>query len=202
MKNKVQFIIFLLFGYTSLVYLFPITSTDAMKHERGLTINASSTTSRTETEKICNDGKDNEKDAEINLNEQDCASAPTSPTGGTCGLKILSGVPIDYGPLNPGQKSLEEKVKISNQGTAKAKIMISAGDWIGDASLMSGPEITHVALTKNIPWDNKLTLKSNAFELGELAARQSAQILFQLKVPRAFSDSGSFHQDVTIDLIC
>jgi hypothetical protein len=188
-------LIFLLFGFTSLVYLFPIISTDATKHERGLTINASSTTSRTETEKICNDGK-------IGLNEQDCASAPTSPTGGTCGLKILSGVPIDYGPLNPGQKSLEEKVKISNQGTAKAKIMISAGDWIGDASLMSGPEITHVALTKNIPWDNKLTLKSNAFELGELAARQSAQILFQLKVPRAFSDSGSFHQDVTIDLIC
>jgi hypothetical protein len=67
---------------------------------------------------------------------------------------------------------------------------------------MSGPEITHVALTKNIPWDNKVALNSNAFELGELAARESVQILFQLKVPSAYSESGPFHQDLIIDLVC
>lgn len=194
--------IFLLFGFTSLFYLFPIISTDATKHENDVTINASSTTSSAETEKICDTGKGNDNDGKIGLDDQDCSAAPTSPTGGICGLKILGGVPIDYGPLNPGQKSLEEKVKISNQGTAKAKIMISGGGWIGGASLMSGPEITHVALTKNIPWDNKVALKSNAIELGELAARESVQILFQLKVPSAFSESGPFHQDLTIDLVC
>jgi len=148
MKNKIQFMIFLLFGFTSLFYLFPIISTDATKHENDVTINASSTTSSAETEKICDAGKGNDNDGKIGLDDQDCSAAPTSPTAGTCGLKILGGVPIDYGPLNPGQKSLEEKVKISNQGTAKAKIMISGGGWIGGASLMSGPEITHVALTK------------------------------------------------------
>ena len=47
-----------------------------------------------------------------------------------------------------------------------------------------------------------MALNSNAFELGELAARESVQILFQLKVPSAYSESGPFHQDLIIDLVC
>jgi hypothetical protein len=36
-----------------------------------------------------------------------------SPAG-TCGLQIVSGVPINYGQLNPAQDSAEQKVTIKN----------------------------------------------------------------------------------------
>lgn len=113
--------IFLLFGFTSLVNLFPIICTDTTKHERDLTINVSSTTSSAETEKICNDGRGNDNDGKIGLDDHDCSAEPTSPTEGTCGLKILDGVPIDYGPLNPGQKSLEQKVRLVTKELQRQK---------------------------------------------------------------------------------
>ena len=118
MKNQVEIIIFLFFGFAFLVYLFPFIFVEGAKLESGVTIKAPSTT---ETEKICDDTIDNDNDGKIDANDEDCAAAPAGPTAGTCGLQIESGVPINYGQLNPGQDSAEQKVAIKNVGIAKCK---------------------------------------------------------------------------------
>ena len=51
---------------------------------------------------------------------EECTS-PTGPAAGTCGLQIVSGVPINYGQLNPGQVSAEKQVVIKNEGTCNCK---------------------------------------------------------------------------------
>ena len=142
MKNQVEFIIFLFFGFAFLVYLFPFVFVEGAKLQSGVTINAPSTT---ETEKICDDAIDNDNDGKIDAADEDCAAAP-SPAAGTCGLQIVSGVPINYGQLNAGQVALQ-KVMIKNEGPATAKLMIKGGNWIGDAPgnpTISGPGITYV----------------------------------------------------------
>jgi hypothetical protein len=210
MKNKFQLLIFLLLGLTSLVYVFPFAFVDAAKLQSGVTINAPATT---ETEKICNDTIDNDNDGKIDANDGDCAAAPAGPTAGTCGLQIVDGVPINYGQLTPAQDSTEQKVTIKNEGTSQtpAKIMIKGGDWISDAEAdpdpalinpaISGPEITHVAIAPNLDWSNKKALSLGGWELGQISAGQTIPIYFQFKVP-INAPSGSFHQDVTIDLLC
>jgi hypothetical protein len=135
-----------------------------------------------------------------------------SPAG-TCGLQIVSGVPINYGQLNPAQDSAEQKVTIKNEGTSQtpAKIMIKAGDWIFDAEpgtdpemanpSISGPEVTHVAIAPNLNWGTKNALSLAGWELGQLTGGQSLPVYFQFKT-WVNAPSGSFHQDVTIDLLC
>ena len=66
-----------------MIYVFPFVFVEAAKLESGVTINAPSTT---ETEKICDDTKDNDKDGKIDAADEDCAAAPTGPTAGTCGV--------------------------------------------------------------------------------------------------------------------
>ena len=202
MKNKVQFIIFLFFGFAFLVYLFPFIFVEAAKVESGVTINAPATT---ETEKICNDTIDNDNDGKIDTADEDCAAAPAGPTAGTCGLlQIVSGVPINYGQLTPGQLSTAKQVVIKNVALASpAKIMIKGGNWIGDAApnpTISGPEVTRVWINPVIK--NPLSLAGSEFgQYGLIESGQSLPVYFQFMTPVS-GVSGSFHQEVTIDLIC
>lgn len=207
MKKQVEIIILLLFGLAFLVYLFPFIFVEAAKLQSGVTINATSTT---ETEKICDDTIDNDNDGKIDANDEDCAAEPEGPTTGTCGLlRILSGVPINYGELTLGQLSAQKRVIIENEGTSLAKVMLKGGDWISDAAgnpIISGPEITRVGLGTGLPtfmgsYSEMKGLTSNGWELGQINVGQQMRIYFQFKAP-ANAPSGSFHQEVSIDLLC
>jgi hypothetical protein len=198
MNNQVKIIIILFLGFT-IVYLFPFNSVHAAKVESGVTINAPSTT---ETEKICDDTLDNDNDGKIDAADQDCAAPPASAT---CGLQIMSGTPINYGELNAGQVSVEQKVTIKNVGTATAQIMVKAGDWIGGTSAnpikMIGPEITRVAVSPNMEFGNKFPLHtSEATALSDLGPGQEVDSFWSLYADPKLS--GSPHQEVNIDLIC
>lgn len=243
MKNQVQFIILLLFGLAFLVFVFPFTSVDAAKLESGVTINAPATT---ETEKICNDTIDNDNDGKIDANDQDCAPSTAEPAveicgngkddnkNGkidevgcvlvrfTCGLQILSGVPINYGRVAIGQDSAEQKVTIKNVGIATATISVNGGPWFvyrpynpdldptyfgGDPLwFSSGPGDTHVATTANLDYNNKKPLSGSGLKLGQISGGQSIPVYFQLKVPTVWLDylsiSRAFYQEVSIDLLC
>lgn len=209
MKNQVEFKILILTGFVFVFSLFPFAYVDAAKFQSGVTINAPSTT---ETEKICDDTMDNDNDGDIDADDADCAAAPAGPTAGTCGLQIVSGVPINYGQLTVGQDSTEQIVSVKNEGTSQtpAKIMIKAGDWISDATgnpIIFPTMITHVAIAPNLDYDDKKALSSNGWELGQISGGQSIPIYFQMKPGGAFDASlnsftGSLHQDVTIDLLC
>ena len=132
-------------------------------------------------------------------------TAPTGPAAGTCGLQIVSGVPINYGQLTAGQTSAEKQVMIKNEGTSQtpAKLMIKGGNWIGDAApnpTISGPEVTRVAIAP-VDFNNKKSLSLAGWELGQIAGGQSIPVYFQF-LTWVNAPSGSFHQDVTIDLLC
>ena len=114
MKTKVKLSIFLFFGLVSLIYVFPFVFVEAAKLESGVTIKeAAPPTNETAppTNEICNNGIDDNGNGAID--EVTCLPPPA----GTCGLQIVSGVPINYGQLNPGQDSAEQKVTIKNEGT-------------------------------------------------------------------------------------
>ena len=204
MKNQVELIILLFIGLAFQAYLFPFVFVDAAKVESGVTINAPSTT---ETEKICDDTIDNDNDGKIDAADEDCAAAPAGPTAGTCGLQIVSGVPINYGQLTPGQDSAEQKVTIKYEGTSQgpqtpAKIMIYGGDWISDAAgnpTIPGPDVTRVAIDANLDYNNKKPIVG--WEIGQIPGGQSIPVYFQL---RAWANvpSGSYHQAVVINLVC
>jgi hypothetical protein len=144
------------------------------------------------------------------VNGVDATGAACTPTEGTCGLHISSGVPINYGELTIGQESPEKGVVILNEGTSQtpAKVMIKGTDWVSDdlyqgtSIQIQGPEATHVSLD-GLTYDNKKHLTSNGAELGDITGGQTKTVYFQLKLdhnpPAAVS---SFHQDVTIDLLC
>jgi hypothetical protein len=214
-KKQVEIIILLLFGLVFLVYLFPFIFVEAAKVESGVTIKAPSTT---ETEKICDDTIDNDNDGKIDADDGDCGNAPATPMVGTCGAQIFSGVPINYGQLNPGAYSANQVVTIRNDANSDpAKVIIKGGDWIGDSApnpIISGPEMTHVALPPNNPnepdlpigigiatWEQKVALKSSGLELGYILPGADLSIIFQIKIPTS-GISGSFHQEITIDLVC
>ena len=200
MKHKVELIIFLLLGLT-LVYVFPFAFVDAAKLQSGVTINAPSTT---QTETICNDTIDNDNDGKIDAADENCATANNSPTAEPCGLNIKSGVPINYGQVNPGQEGPTSYVVIENLAHVSAKVMVKGGDWISDVAgntPMSGPEITHVSTAPNLFWAQKPELRSYPFVLTNIPAGTGIVVWFQVKVP-ANAVSGSFHQEVTIDLVC
>ena len=206
MKNQVLLVIFLFFGFAFLVYLFPVIFVEAAKLESGVTITAPATT---ETEKICNDQMDNDNDGKIDAADQDCAAAPAG-TGRICGLQIVSGVPINYGQLNPGHESNEQIVRIKNEGPSYvvARIMIKGGNWISDAAgnaTIYGPEITHVSVGPDGTYWSKKALSSNEIQIpGEgfgINFGQTLPLYFQVMVPVS-GVSGSLHQEVTIDLLC
>ena len=202
MKNQVEFVLLSFFGLTILVFLFSFDITHAAKIQSGVTIKQ---LSPAETEKICDDGKDNDNDGKIDVADEDCATASASPVSGTCGLQIVSGVPINYGQLTAGQTSAEKQVMIKNEGTSTtpAKLMIKGGNWIGDSApnpTISGPEVTRVAIAP-VDFNNKKSLSLAGWELGQIAGGQSIPVYFQF-LTWVNAPSGSFHQDVTIDLLC
>jgi hypothetical protein len=132
-------------------------------------------------------------------------SPPTAPTAGTCGLQIISGVPINYGQLNVSQVSAEQKVTIKNVGTAPAKVLVSAGDWIGGTSAnpikLYGPEITRVAVSPGMEFAKKIALhKDVTTTLGDLGPGVTGETFWSLYADPKLS--GSPHQDVAIDLNC
>ena len=198
MKSKVQFIIFLLFGLTSLVYLFPFIFVEAAKLESGVTINGTPTP---ETEKICDDQMDNDNDGKIDADDEDCAAAPAGPATTRCELKIESLVPINYGQLNPGQDSQPQGVGFRNVGSDPATILVKGGDWISDVTgkPVAGPEITDVRRSQS---GDKVPLKTYPFEFGsQVPAGGLAVLWYHVKVPVS-GFSGSLHQELSIDLKC
>jgi hypothetical protein len=180
------------------MYLFPVIFVEAAKLESGVTINAPSTT---ETEKICDDTLDNDNDGKIDADDPDCGAAPANPATGICGLQIVSGVPIRYGILNPGQESQWQNVMVRNVGNVSGKLMVKGGDWIKSVAgypTVSGPEITYVSFN---PYGTWTALKSNEFQLTAVGAGHSQQLYYMLKVPPS-GFSGPFRQELSIDLIC
>jgi hypothetical protein len=234
MKNKAELIITLLFGLAILVYLFPVIFVEAAKLQSGVTITAPATT---ETEKICDDAIDNDNDGKIDANDQDCAPSSAEPAveicgngkddnkngkideagcvlvrGFTCGLQILSGVPVNYGQVTIGQDSAEQKVTIKNVGTATATILVKGGGWFADLGLggilyggflSSEPGDTHVATTANLDYNNKKPLSGSGLKLGQISGGQSIPVYFQLRVPTTWPIEADFvQQEVSIDLLC
>ena len=209
MKNQVELKIILLVSLAFLVYVFPFVFVDAAKFQSGVTIKgAAPPTNETAppTNEICNNGIDDDGNGAID--EVTCLPPPA----GTCGLQVVSGVPINYGQINPGQVSAEQIVSVKNEGTSPtpAKIMIKAGDWISDAAgnpIIFPTMITHVAIAPNLEYDNKKALSSGGWELGQISGGQSIPVYFQMKPAGATDASlnsftGSLRQDVTIDLLC
>jgi len=110
MKNKAELIITPFFALSFLIYVFPFAFVDAAKFQSGVTIKeAAPPTNETArpTNEICNNGIDDDGNG---ATDEDYAAAPAGPTAGTCGLQIVSGVPINYGQLSIGQDSAEQKV--------------------------------------------------------------------------------------------
>jgi hypothetical protein len=131
-----------------------------------------------------------------------------APRMGTCGLSIVSGVPVNYGELTPGQDSAERSVTFQNDGNSQtpAKVMIKGGDWISDElvgdqkQVISGPEVTRFSISPS-NYDSKAPVSKDARELSQIFGGESSQVFLQFK---AWNNPpiGSFHQDVTIDLLC
>ena len=195
MKNKVKLTMFLFFGLAFLVYIFPFAFVEAAKLESGVTINAPPPTTGTCPD-ANNDGNNDNTGAP-------CGST-TAPTAGTCGLQIISGVPINYGQLNVGQASSEQKVTYKNVGTATAQVMVKASDWIGGTPdnpiTMQGAGHTRVATTPGMEFAKKVPLEPDDKILGELSAGQTGESFWSMYVQAGMS--GSPHQDVTLNLIC
>ena len=206
MKNQVEFKILILTGFVFVFSLFPFAYVDGAKFQSGVTVTAPTT-----TPPPAGTCPDTNGDGIPDMTGGVCTS-PTAPTAGTCGLQIVSGVPINYGQLNLDQESAEQKVTIKNEGTSQtpAKIMIKGGDWVSDAA--GSPTIfpsmnTHVAIAPNLDWGTKKPLSSAGWELGGMSGGQSIPVYFQMKPGGATlaslnSFTGSLHQDVTIDLLC
>ena len=199
MKNQVEFKILILTGFVFVFSLFPFAYVDGAKFQSGVTITAPTTTPPPAG--TCPDtNNDGLNDATL----APCVS-PAGPAAGTCGLQIVSGVPINYGQLTAGQTSAEKQVTIKNEGTSgtAAKLMIKGGNWVSDAApnpTISGPEVTRVAIAP-VDFNNKKSLSLAGWELGQLAGGQSIPVYFQF-LTWVNAPSGSFHQDVTIDLLC
>jgi hypothetical protein len=198
-KNQVEFKILILTGLVFVLSLFPFTYVNGAKFQSGVTVTAPTT-----TPPPAGTCPDTNNDGLNDATGAPCVS-PAGPAAGTCGLQIVSGVPINYGQLTAGQTSAEKQVMIKNEGTSgtAAKLMIKGGNWIGDAApnpTISGPEVTRVAIAP-VDFNNKKSLSLAGWELGQIAGGQSIPVYFQF-LTWVNAPSGSFHQDVTIDLLC
>lgn len=137
---------------------------------------------------------------------------PTStPPIATCGLELLSGVPINYGQLTAQAgsnyvMSADQKVTYSNTGNASAQVMVKGGNWTGGSSAnpqtFSEPGWTHVTSNPNVNWMSKRKLRSTEIPLGQLGPGQTGQSYWQVRIPTKTGINGSLHQEVTIDLTC
>jgi hypothetical protein len=195
LKFKVCFVVLLILAFSFIVSIFAFNDVYAAKLQSGVTINPPTSTTGT-----CADANNDGIDDMTGL---PCGS-PTE-TAGTCGLQVVSGAPINYGQLNVGQVSGEQKVTIKNTGNAPAKVMVKAGDWIGGTAVnpikLYGPEITRVAVTPGKEFGTKFPLHTaEATILGDLGAGQSGDSFWTLYADPKLS--GSPHQEVTIDLTC
>lgn len=199
MKKTVKPNIILLSGLLFVLSLFPFSFVDAEKIQSGVTITSPGAT--TPPPGTCPDGNNDGVNDATGL---PCTTS-TGPTTGTCGLQIVSGAPINYGQLAAGQPSAEKQVMIKNTGTSQtpAKFTIKGGNWISDAApnpTISGPEVTRAAIAP-VDFNNKKSLTTTGWELGQLTGGQTIPVYFQF-LAWANAPSGSFHQDVTIDLLC
>jgi hypothetical protein len=212
--KQIQFMILLFFVLFSLVSLFPIFIAHAAQFQSGVTIiPPTNPTEGLPTNQSANPTGGN---------------LPTTPTTNppvaTCGLQIISGVPINYGKLSPQAdlsyiRSAEQQVTYSNVGNASAKVMVKGSNWVGGPlgiATISGPESTHVANAPNVEWQNKLKLQSNEITLGQLESGQTGHSFWQLQLPATLPLSAAaylapagqvvkgydFQQQVTLDLIC
>lgn len=213
MKNQIKLrpVMVLYVGIIIAFYLFPFAYVNGAKFQSGVTITAPSGTPTPPPEGSCQDANG---DGINDVTGSPCQAA-SAPPAGTCGLQLVSGVPINYGQLTPGQTSAEQRVTIKNEGTSQtpAKVMIKGGNWVSDAavasapagtagagSTISGPEVTRVAISQ-VDFNNKKPLSLDGWELGQLTGGQSIPVYFQL-LTWVNAPSGSFHQEVTIDLLC
>jgi hypothetical protein len=115
----------------------------------------------------------------------------------------MTGAPINYGQLNVGQVSNEQKVTIKNVGTATAKVMVKASNWVGGTPPNDtyNAEITRVALTPGKEFGTKFPLHSSeATALGDLGPGQEGDSFWSVYADAHLS--GSPHQEVTLDLTC
>jgi hypothetical protein len=225
-KNYFEFKILLIVGLVCLIYLIPFSSVDGAKFQSGVTIKASEPTNGecvngavVGTGEPCTGGKAPAQppskcvDADQNGLDDKTGAGCTGGQmmdAGTCGLKINSGVPINYGELSIGQESGERMVTIMNDGNSQtpAKVMIKGSEWISDEPVaganvrIAGPEATKVSLLHG-NYAEKSSLSDNGLELGQMTGGQSLLLNFQFKLDNAPSGPvGAFHQDVTIDLLC
>jgi hypothetical protein len=195
-KNKVSLLILLIIGFAFLVYMFPFSAIHAAKIQSGVTVIAPAA-NNPQTAGTCTD---NNNDGVDDVTGQPCTSSDAAGAG-KCELQIVSGVPINYGQLYPFQMdSAEQKVIIKNAGTSPAAIMVKGGDWISDATGATtfGSGNTRVTFPPNFVY----ALSTSGVYYGEgISVGQSIPIYFRFS-PGIIPHYGSFHQDVTIDLIC
>jgi hypothetical protein len=195
LKIEVYFAVLLILAFSFMMHMMVFNDVYAAKLQSGVTINPPTSTTGT-----CPDANN---DGVNDLTGLPCGSA--TGTGGTCGLQLVSGAPINYGQLNVGQVSVEQKVTIKNTGNAPAQVMVKAGDWISGTAAnpvkLYGPEITRVAVTPGKEFGNKLPLHTTeATILGNLGAGQTGDSFWSLYADPKLSGSPS--QEVTIDLTC
>jgi hypothetical protein len=198
-KNQIELNISMLIGLIFVLTVFPFSYVHAEKFQSGVTIASPGAT--TPPAGTCPDSDGNGVN---DMTGAPCTS-PTGPAAGTCGLQLVSGVPINYGQLAPGQPSAEKQVMIKNTGNSQtpAKFTIKGGNWVSDAApnpTISGPEVTRVAIAP-VDFNNKKALSLAGWELGQMTGGQTIPVYFQF-LAWVNAPSGSFHQDVTIDLLC
>jgi hypothetical protein len=201
-KNDLSLVMLLIIGFAFLVYLFPFNAVFAAKIQSGVTVVAPAA-GNPQPAGTCTDGNNDGVD--------DVTGQPCSPTGatpaGTCGLQIVSGVPINYGQLNIGQVSPEQKVTYTNIGNVSAQVGLEGGNWISGNQTIIGPSMwTNVANVGSI-WQYKIPLAPGGLGLGQLAPGDIGRAYFQLKVPTDTGISGSLisgslHQEITLVLNC
>jgi hypothetical protein len=135
----------------------------------------------------------------------------SAPPIATCGLELLSGVPINYGQLTAQAGSnfvfsADQKVTYSNTGNASAQVMVKGGNWTGGSAAnphtFFGPGWTHVTNNPNVDWLGKRRLRDTEIPLGQLGPGQTGQSYWQVRIPTNAGINGSLHQEVTIDLSC
>lgn len=197
MKNKAELIITLFFGLVFIEYMFPFVLVEAAKLESGATIK------KLPLDVAC---VDNNGDGIDDKTGRACSSIATPP--GACGLEIISGAPINYGALYPGEISTEQKIAYKSFGPTGTLFSVKGGDWISDAAgnpIISGPEITHFDVGPDRKYSGE---KHNLTKTGldfSGTSPFSKDVLryfyFQFKVP-INGTIGSIHQDITIDLLC